>query len=727
MLGDLPPSRTVGTLDLARQCHTSKVEGYSARTQKTMNSTKTFFVKLPLAASLIALPFPISAEIIGYWPLDNNFDDTSGNANNGTFYGGTTYEADVPTALGSGTSVAFDGLAGTYGAINPDSGGLALTNRSAYSVSMWVKGDGTLNSDDRVFSEGRSDDTVPLFNIGTHNTSADGTVDFYIRNGGADQTLNHAHSTGTAFDNAWHHIVWTDNDGIIDLYIDGLLEGQYDYTNVPKFEANTTTIGGILRDVDCCNFLGSIDDVAMWDILLTPEEITSLSAGTASPTEVGLAPVDSDGDGLSDIWENANGLDASDDGSVNPDNGADGDPDMDDSINLQELENKTDPQDSDSDDDDLNDGAEALIGSNPNAADTDGDTLSDGAEQNGGTSPILADTDGDGVPDNIELDNGTSPTDIESPAIGGLLAAYWPLDGTVGTTTPDLSSNAYDLSLMSMDATNFVIDEGRAAASFNGVDTMLVRTHLSEDELPISRHPAFTISMWVKITGSGQNDRRFFSESSTIDTDPLFNLGSEKLGNDDSLDLYLRDRGTTDHQLSTSTPLDGTWRHIVYTQNAANQQIQVFVDGVLDRDDWTYRAITLPEVNITSIGGILRDTECCFIQGLVDDVSVWKGVMSPEKITQLASGTSPAQLAGLSQGLTITSLERDSAGNVTFTWNSRPGASYLIESSLTLEGIWDELDDSYASQGSETSYTQPAGGDFPDPATELKIFFRVTE
>lgn len=689
-----------------------------------MNYSKLHLSRLPIAASLLILP--LNAELVGFWPLDDNFDDVSGKGNNGTFFGGTAYVEDAPTALGGGKSVSFDGLAGTYGAINPGTGGMAITALPVYSVSMWVKGDGTANSDDRVFSEGMTTNNNPLFNVGTHNTSADGTVDFYIRNGGGAFTYGHAYSLGSAFDNTWHHIAWVDNNGVIDLYIDGALDGQHDYTFVPEFAPDTTTIGGILRATDCCNFLGSIDEVAMWNSALTPAEIASLADGSATPPEVGLPPEDADNDGLPDVWETENGFAIDDDGSVNPVNGPDGDPDSDDSTNAEEYANGTDPRDSDSDDDDLNDGAEVAAGTDPANPDTDEDGINDGTEVAGGTNPLRTDSDGDGIGDNDEITAGTDPTDIESPAIGDLLCAYWPLDGTDGTTTPDAGPNGYHMNLMSMDSSNFVSDSGRAVASFNGIDNLLARIHNEGDDLPISQHPAYTISMWVKIAGTGQNDLRMFSESSSINNDPLLNLGTRNDGSDDSFDVYLRDTGSPNHQFSTGMPLDGTWRHIAYTHNDANQQIQLYVDGVLDRDNWNFKDIASPDVDTTSIGAILRANPSHWVSGMIDDVSLWKGVMSPEKIAELASGTTPAQISGTA-AFEITSITRDGDGNTTFTWNSRAGAVYGVWASLDLEEPWIEISDNHDSEGEQTSFTLPAGNPFLDPATEPRIFFRVTQ
>lgn len=135
--------------------------------------------------------------------------------------------------------------------------------------------------------------------------------------------------------------------------------------------------------------------------------------------------VDADEDGLPIEWENDNGLDDNDDGSVNPDNGPDGDPDMDNRTNLQEFNDQTDPQQPDSDMDGSNDGEENERGTDPLKEDTDGDTIKDGAETgtgnfidetDTGTNPLSLDSDADGRFDNQELMDGTDPTDTADPA-----------------------------------------------------------------------------------------------------------------------------------------------------------------------------------------------------------------------------------------------------------------------------------------------------------------------
>lgn len=149
---------------------------------------------------------------------------------------------------------------------------------------------------------------------------------------------------------------------------------------------------------------------------------------------------DGDEDNLPDGWERRFGLDAADDGSVNEDNGAGGDPDSDGLDNAAEFSLGTNPSvPTDSDGDGLLDSVELSGSANPffqgvqsgppgdatlaNDADSDNDGISDGEEVVAGTDTYVTDpnnddSDADGYRDGVETLNASNPRDNGSvPAI----------------------------------------------------------------------------------------------------------------------------------------------------------------------------------------------------------------------------------------------------------------------------------------------------------------------
>ena len=129
--------------------------------------------------------------------------------------------------------------------------------------------------------------------------------------------------------------------------------------------------------------------------------------------------VDTDLDGLPDIWENKYFGDLSHDGTEDNDStgGADG------LSNLSEYEHGTDP----------------------NKSDTDGDGLPDNDEITAhGTSPTSSDTDGDGLPDNWEVTNLLNPnnasdrmSDLDQDGFGNLYEFFHGTDPQDHSAAPN--------------------------------------------------------------------------------------------------------------------------------------------------------------------------------------------------------------------------------------------------------------------------------------------------
>ena len=272
---------------------------------------------------------------------------------------------------------------------------------------------------------------------------------------------------------------------------------------------------------------------------------------------------------------------------------------------------------------------------------------------------------------------------VSGQALTNGLVSHWPLDVVQGTKTPDIVSG-YDMDLNNLTAADLVTGYVSNCFQFsNARRTLLSRVHSPSDDLPINKHAAFTISLWIKATGTGQNDLRFFSEANNGLTDPLFNLGTHSSGLDGSVDIYIRQAGEeVAHQRTVGKPLDGTWHHFAWVQQEDGSRV-IYVDGVPD-------GLAVPpkragitwNFNDTTIGGILRISPSNWITGLIDDVAVWKRALSEAEINDVRVNGVP--LIGTAvQPLGVKSFSADFAtvvqgDNVTLRWDASEDATLSI-------------------------------------------------
>ena len=111
-------------------------------------------------------------------------------------------------------------------------------------------------------------------------------------------------------------------------------------------------------------------------------------------------------------------------------------------------------------------------------------------------------------------------------------------------------------------------------------------------------------------------------------------------------------------------------------------------------------------------------------KGELDDFQMYNTELTPDQIAQMY--LDPGSIASFvpPPPFEIISIVHDeAAGSVTLTWNSEAGKSYGIDSSTDLTpSQWQEVTDSWESQGNETSFTQTG----IEPSTN-RLFYRVRE
>ena len=146
-----------------------------------------------------------------------------------------------------------------------------------FSVSFWEK---TTSSDwGTPFSFGSSTDTDPLVQFVVNVAYPGDGMLFCFRDNVTSGNPECARDSSTVYkDGAWHHFTGTRLGNIVTIYRDGALIQQVTLTGVGigPISVNKTTIGTLGRAYDQLFFNGTLDDVRIYNRVLSAAEITSL-------------------------------------------------------------------------------------------------------------------------------------------------------------------------------------------------------------------------------------------------------------------------------------------------------------------------------------------------------------------------------------------------------------------------------------------------------------------
>ncbi|NWF67389.1 MAG: LamG domain-containing protein, partial [Campylobacterales bacterium] len=227
-------------------------------------------LKVSVVASLIlsAGNAGISDGLVAHYEFEGNANDSSGNGNNGTEYGGVGYVDGVIGKAGS-----FDGM-DNYISRNID------VSETKYSVSVFFK---TTSLDGGLFQVG--DGELGVNGHDRHIYLSSGKVCTRVW---SDETI----CTGTKYDdNSWHNIVHKYDGTKQYIYVDGSLlatgsKGSSD------FDWQTHISIGFSQDAYNKYFNGLIDDLRIYNRALSDSEIKelyNLKNGTISSDNCNLS------------------------------------------------------------------------------------------------------------------------------------------------------------------------------------------------------------------------------------------------------------------------------------------------------------------------------------------------------------------------------------------------------------------------------------------------------
>jgi hypothetical protein len=219
-------------------------------------------------------PPVITKGLIGLWHLDGNATDASGNGRNGSVVGATT-------------SVGRFGQGYTFnGSSYIDVGDVDLSSQQ-FSVNGWIRTDRqAIVGDWRMwFSKMDSNAGGPIelfIEDGRAELGGDG-VSYLAWNGGTGQ-YDIRTPTINARDGVWHMVTMTFKPGSQTLYVDGLALATSDSTQPLPLPSSRLRIGGIDFGPYHHPWIGDIDEVSMYNRVLTAAEVAKLAGTTFTQT-----------------------------------------------------------------------------------------------------------------------------------------------------------------------------------------------------------------------------------------------------------------------------------------------------------------------------------------------------------------------------------------------------------------------------------------------------------
>jgi Tfp pilus assembly protein PilE len=215
-----------------------------------------------VSSSGTATSTDVTNGLVAWWKLNGNANISVGSPN-GTINNATS----TTNKLGQNDmAYAFNGSNSTISTASTF--GLGTAN---VSISCWIYNPTASNNG--IFVHVGSSG----YGVGMGNTTTDtvGTKLVMIFNG------VRWIPTTTTIPTGWHHIVMViASSGVPTAYVDGVSTGAYAGANALSPTANVTAIGSISSSIPANAFTGSIDDVRIYNRVLTTAEILSLySAG----------------------------------------------------------------------------------------------------------------------------------------------------------------------------------------------------------------------------------------------------------------------------------------------------------------------------------------------------------------------------------------------------------------------------------------------------------------
>ena len=240
--------------------------------------TVVLFLFSVIADSPYLLAADADPNLVGWWRLDGDAKDTSGNNNHGALLGNPQWVAGK-----KGGALAFDG--DDY----VDCGNPNILNFGTgdWTICAWIKTTYT-GRKGTIFANGGGEGGGIRYTLclGEHKKKAPDRMTLTVDD---DLDKGEVRAGTIVADGQWHHVVGTRDGTALSVYVDGTLDGtetipaDYDLSGTSQHNAYIGAIwhheDGILQKY----FMGLIDDVLIYSRALTQKEIQGMIGKRLSP------------------------------------------------------------------------------------------------------------------------------------------------------------------------------------------------------------------------------------------------------------------------------------------------------------------------------------------------------------------------------------------------------------------------------------------------------------
>ncbi|MDB4356540.1 LamG domain-containing protein [Akkermansiaceae bacterium] len=222
-----------------------------------------------------------------------------------------------------------------------------------------------------------------------------------------------------------------------------------------------------------------------------------------------------------------------------------------------------------------------------------------------------------------------------------------------------------------------------------------------------------TVSFWQKNSALGGSSSYAFSSASVVRA--MHSHCPWANGNiyfDHQTTTVNRDRNQFNPNVTT---WDTQWNHVVMIKGRRTKQVWVNGEQKLN--------VQPPTDGMAEMVSLAIGSPVNSLQGQIDDFAVYNDALTPAQIALLAGGASPASIVPAAAPPKITSVIKD-GDMVSLTWTSKATDTYTIYYSLDLVNWDSDIEDGIAGEASGTNTRTFDLTDFGLEAAN-PLFFRV--